>query len=59
MSLFFSSRRKLELKFANYQRAASLSSQAMGCTAQWKMLLFCAKPLVKESSKFELARPKK
>jgi len=47
------------LKFANYHRAASLSSQAMGCTAQWKMLLFCAKPPVKESRKFELARLKK
>ena len=30
---------------------------AMGwCTAQWKMLLFCAKNIVKESRKFELAR---
>jgi len=26
------------------------------CTAQWKMLLFCAKTNVKESRKFELAR---
>ena len=26
------------------------------CTAQWKMLLFCAKTIVKESRKFELAR---
>ena len=34
--------------------------KAMGwCTAQWKMLLFCAKTIVKESSKFELARLKK
>ena len=33
---------------------------AMGwCTAQWKMLLFCAKAIVKESCKFELARLKK
>jgi len=29
-----------------------------GCTAQWKML-FCAKTIMKESRKFELARPKK
>jgi len=29
------------------------------CTAQWKMLLFCAKTIVKESCKFELARLKK
>ena len=29
------------------------------CTAQWKMLLFCAKTIVKESRKFELARLKK
>ena len=29
------------------------------CTAQWKMLLFCAKTIVKESSKIELARLKK
>ena len=29
------------------------------CTAQWKMLLFCAKAIVKESRKFELARLKK
>ena len=29
------------------------------CTAQWKMLLFCAKTIVKESHKFELARLKK
>ena len=29
------------------------------CTAQWKMLLFCAKTNVKESRKFELARLKK
>ena len=28
------------------------------CTAQWKMLLFCAKTIVKESRKFELARLK-
>ena len=34
--------------------------KAMGwCTTQWKMLLFCAKTVVKESRKFELARPKK
>ena len=34
--------------------------KAMGwCTAQWKMLLFCAKTIVKESCKFELARLKK
>ena len=34
--------------------------KAMGyCTAQWKMLLFCAKTIVKESRKFELARLKK
>ena len=33
---------------------------AMGwCTAQWKMLLFYAKTIVKESRKFELARLKK
>ena len=36
------------------------SKKAMGwCTAQWKMLLFCAKTIVKESRKFELARLKK
>jgi len=29
------------------------------CTAQWKMLLFCANTIVKESHKFELARLKK
>jgi len=29
------------------------------CTAQWKMLLFCAKTIVKESRKFELARLRK
>ena len=29
------------------------------CTAQSKMLLFCAKNIVKESRKFELARLKK
>ena len=29
------------------------------CTAQWKMLLFCVKTIVKESHKFELARLKK
>ena len=29
------------------------------CTAQLKMLLFCAKTIVKESRKFELARLKK
>jgi len=29
------------------------------CTAQWKILLFCAKTIVKESHKFELARLKK
>ena len=34
--------------------------KAMGwCTAQWKMLLFCAKTVVKKSRKFELARLKK
>ena len=34
--------------------------KAMGwCTAQWKMLQFCAKTIVKESRKFELARLKK
>ena len=35
-------------------------TKAMGwCTALWKMLLFCAKPIAKESRKFELARLKK
>ena len=29
------------------------------CTAQWKMLLFCAKTIMKVSCKFELARLKK
>jgi len=29
------------------------------CTAWWKMLLFCAKTIVKESRKFELACLKK
>ena len=29
------------------------------CTAQWKILLFCAKTIMKESHKFELARLKK
>ena len=34
--------------------------KAMGwCTAQSKMLLFCAKTIVKELRKFELARLKK
>ena len=34
--------------------------KAMGwCTAKWKMLLLCAKTIVKESRKFELARLKK
>jgi len=34
--------------------------KAMGwCTAQWKMLLFCAKTIMKESRKFELAHLKK
>jgi len=34
--------------------------KAMGqCTARWKMQLFCAKTIVKESRKFELARLKK
>jgi len=34
--------------------------KAMGrCTTQWKLLLFCAKTIVKESRKFELARLKK
>jgi len=34
--------------------------KAMGwCSAQWKMLLFYAKTIVKESRKFELARLKK
>jgi len=34
--------------------------KAMGwCTAQWKMLLFCAKTIVKESHKLELAHLKK
>jgi len=28
------------------------------CTAQWKILLFCAKTIVKESHKFELAHLK-
>jgi len=29
------------------------------CTAWWKVLLFCAKTIVKESCKFELAHLKK
>jgi len=29
------------------------------CTAQWKMLLFCTKTIMKESHKFELAHLKK
>jgi len=34
--------------------------KAMGwCTTHWKLLLFCAKTIVKESCKFELARLKK
>ena len=34
--------------------------KAMGwCTAQWKMLLFCVKTIVKESHKFELTHLKK
>jgi len=34
--------------------------KAMGwCNAQWKMLLFCVKTIVKGSCKFELARLKK
>jgi len=33
---------------------------AMGwCTAQWKILLFCVKTIVKKSIKFELPRLKK
>ena len=33
--------------------------KALGwCTTQWKMLLFCAKSIVKESHKFDLARLK-
>ena len=36
------------------------SQKAMGsCTAQCKMLLFCANTIVRESAKFELARLKK
>ena len=35
------------------------SQKAMGsCTAQCKMLLFCANTVVRESAKFELARLK-
>jgi len=35
-------------------------NKAMGwCTAQWKMLLFCVKTIVKESRKFELSCLKK
>ena len=53
----------LELKFSIYHRAASISSYAVlaeeSLTAQWKMLLFCAKTIVKESHKFELASLKK
>ena len=34
--------------------------KAMGwCTALWKMLLFCAKSIVKESHKFELGRQRR
>ena len=29
------------------------------CTAQWKMLLFCVKTIMKGSQKFELAHLKK
>jgi len=40
-------------------RVTSKLEKAMGwCTAQCKMLLFCAKIIVKESRKFELARLK-
>jgi len=40
-------------------RVTSNLKKAMGwCTAQRKMLLFCAKTIVKESHKFELAHLK-
>ena len=41
-------------------RKTSILQKAIGwCTAQWKMLLFCVKNIVKELCKFELARLKK
>ena len=42
-----------------WRRKGSHSSSVGWCTAQLKMLLFCAKTIVKESRKFELARLKK
>ena len=49
----FSERFELPRKTSNLQKAIGW------CTAQWKMLLFCVKTIVKESRKFELARLKK
>jgi len=41
-------------------RLQTWKKKLMGwCTAQWKMLLFCAITIVKESCKFELAHLKK
>jgi len=52
-SYFFSERLELPRETLNLEKA-------MGwCTAHWKMLLLCAKTIVKESHKFELARLKK
>ena len=45
---------------SNHLERLQTWKKVMGwCTAQWKMLLFCAKTIMKESRKFELARLKK
>ena len=41
------------------QRCTTLEKAMDWCTAQWKMLLFCVKTIMKESRKFELACLKK
>jgi len=50
---FFSERFKPPRETSNLEKAMDW------CTAQWKMLLFCAKTSMKESRKFELTRLKK
>jgi len=45
---------------SNHFLGLQTGKKAIGrCTAQWKMLLFCVKTIVKESCKFELAHLKK
>ena len=53
--------RKLQLFSERFEPPSETSiEKVMGwCTAQWKMLLFCVKTIVKESRKFELAHLKK